>query len=182
MHFLLDVDGTIYQTLDLRDKAHHATIANDGAIGVEIAHPGAFAQPMQAAMRRFYERDDVGWRLRLPDGIERGALADDLVVRPARDEVVAGEVNGKVYHQLDFTEAQYRSLAALCAALSRTFPRIRLEVPREADGRVVDHVLSAGELRAFDGIVGHFHVQANKQDPGPAFRWERVLADARALR
>ena len=40
-HFLLDVDGTIYQTLDLKEKAWHATIANSRSIGIEIASLGA---------------------------------------------------------------------------------------------------------------------------------------------
>ena len=30
-------------------------------------------------------------------------------------------------------------------------------------------------------IVGHFHVQQNKTDPGPAFQWERLLREAREL-
>jgi N-acetyl-anhydromuramyl-L-alanine amidase AmpD len=51
VHFLLDVDGTIYQTLDLHEKAFHATYANDFSIGVEIAHPGAWKQPMNATWR-----------------------------------------------------------------------------------------------------------------------------------
>ncbi|MBX3463316.1 MAG: N-acetylmuramoyl-L-alanine amidase [Planctomycetes bacterium] len=182
VHFLLDVDGTIYQTLDLREKAHHATIANDGSIGVEIAHPGAWPQPLGADMRRWYERDESGWRMRFPDWIEHGVATAGFVARPARPEPIAGPINGRVHHQFDFTEAQYRSLAALCAALARTFPRLRLDAPRTADGGIQDRALAADELRAFDGILGHFHVQANKQDPGPAFQWERVLAEARRLR
>ncbi|MBL8729854.1 MAG: N-acetylmuramoyl-L-alanine amidase [Planctomycetes bacterium] len=182
VHFLLDVDGTIYQTLDLREKAHHATIANDGSIGVEIAHPGAWPQPLNADMRRWYEQDEIGWRMRFPDWIEHGVATPGFVARPARPEPIAGAVNGRVYHQFDFTEPQYHALAQLCAALQRVFPRIRLEAPRDASGRVVDHALSADALRAFDGIVGHFHVQQNKQDPGPAFQWDRVLDEARALR
>ena len=37
VHFMLDVDGTIYQTLDLRDEAWHARVANPRSIGIEIA-------------------------------------------------------------------------------------------------------------------------------------------------
>jgi hypothetical protein len=39
-HFLIDVDGTIYQTLDARERAWHATTANDSSVGVELAHRG----------------------------------------------------------------------------------------------------------------------------------------------
>ena len=33
----------------------------------------------------------------------------------------------------------------------------------------------------FDGIIGHFHVQTNKSDPGPALQWDRLLQESRAL-
>jgi N-acetyl-anhydromuramyl-L-alanine amidase AmpD len=183
VHFLLDVDGTIYQTLDLREKAHHATIANDFSIGVEIAHPGAYPQPMAAPMAAWYEKDELGWRQKFPPWLtETGIRTPGFVIRPDRPEIISGTVQGKVYHQLDFTPQQYAALAKLCAGLSRVFPRIRLDAPRTATGAIVDHVLPAAELRAFDGIVGHFHVQQNKQDPGPALQWERLLHEARALR
>jgi hypothetical protein len=42
VHFMLDVDGTIYQTLDVKEAAWHATIANNRSIGVEIANIGAY--------------------------------------------------------------------------------------------------------------------------------------------
>jgi len=44
-HFLLDVDGTVYQTLDLRERAWHAAFANDISVGIEIANLGAYADP-----------------------------------------------------------------------------------------------------------------------------------------
>ena len=183
VHFLLDVDGTIYQTLDLREKAQHATIANDFSVGVEIAHPGAFPQPMNAAMAIWYAKDEQGWFLSFPKWMtETGILTPGFVARPDRPQIVAGEVQGKTWHQLDFTPQQYAALARLAAALNRLLPRIRLEVPRHADGSVVTQALPEGDLRAFDGIVGHFHVQKNKQDPGPAMQWDRLLRDARLAR
>jgi N-acetyl-anhydromuramyl-L-alanine amidase AmpD len=41
-HFLLDVDGTLYQTLDVTDTAWHARQANPRSIGVELANLGAY--------------------------------------------------------------------------------------------------------------------------------------------
>jgi N-acetyl-anhydromuramyl-L-alanine amidase AmpD len=182
VHFLLDVDGTIYQTLDLKEHAHHATIANSGSVGVEIAHPGCWPRERHPDMLRWYGRDERGWFMKFP-GIEvTGVRTPDFVPRPDRPDVIGGAIHGQQYWQLDFTPEQYRALARLCAALARVFPRLRLEVPRDADGAVRMTQLEPAELHAFDGIVGHFHVQRNKTDPGPAFQWERVLADARALR
>ncbi|MEZ6038777.1 MAG: N-acetylmuramoyl-L-alanine amidase, partial [Planctomycetota bacterium] len=159
-----------------------ATIANDFSVGVEIAHPGAYPQPMNAAMALWYERDALGWKQRFPAWMKETGLPDDFVARPVRPDVIAGEVQGKTYYMVDYTPQQYEALARLMAGLNRALPRIRLEAPRDPAGEVVDHVLPESRLRAFDGIVGHFHVQKNKQDPGPAFQWEPTLRAARELR
>src|SRR5450432_219108 len=39
-HFMIDADGTIYQTLDLVERAFHAEEANSDSIGVEICNRG----------------------------------------------------------------------------------------------------------------------------------------------
>jgi hypothetical protein len=36
VHFLLDLDGTIYQTLDVKEAAWHATVANGRSIGYDF--------------------------------------------------------------------------------------------------------------------------------------------------
>lgn len=46
---------------------------------------------------------------------------------------------------------------------------------------MLTRTLTADEQAAFSGVLGHYHVQSNKQDPGPALQWERLLADAAAL-
>ena len=47
---VLDVDGTIYQTLDVRETCWHATKANPRSIGVEIAQIGAWPPENTAAL------------------------------------------------------------------------------------------------------------------------------------
>lgn len=47
-HFLLDTDGTVYQTLDVKERAWHAADANDRSVGIEIANLGAYAKPADA--------------------------------------------------------------------------------------------------------------------------------------
>ncbi len=176
-HFLLDVDGTLYQTLDVVERARHAGSANDRSIGIEIAHPG----PLELT-------EGLAARYRVtPQGpaFDLGRLANDprtpgFVVRPARPQPVRGEVQGRAYSQYDFTVDQYETLSRLLAGLHRVLPRLRLEVPRDAEGRVRSAVLAAEEQAAFSGVLGHYHVSGRKQDPGPAFDWERVLTGARA--
>ena len=58
---VLDLDGTIYQTLDLKERAWHATTSNTRSIGIEIANIGAFAPGQQRMFEDWYQRDDTGW-------------------------------------------------------------------------------------------------------------------------
>ena len=101
VHFLLDLDGTIYQTLDLKERAWHATTSNSRSVGIEIAGIGAF------------------------------------------------DVDG--------------------------------DYPRDENGELVTKKLPDDELATYRGLIGHFHIQTNKVDPGPAFDWDRVTDGAREL-
>jgi N-acetylmuramoyl-L-alanine amidase len=141
-HFLVDVDGTVYQTLDLQERAYHATIANNRSIGIEIANIGAFSMS------------------------EAGI--------PPMIDPIRGTVHGIELVQSEFTPQQYDALAKLIEALCRSLPHIERRVPRDANGDIVMEKLSDDELANFRGILGHFHIQENKVDPGPAFRWERL--------
>jgi hypothetical protein len=46
---------------------------------------------------------------------------------------------------------------------------------------VINHVLPKEQLENYQGVMGHYHVQKEKQDPGPAFQWDRVLYGAQSL-
>ena len=86
VHFMLDLDGTIYQTLDLKERAFHATIANHRSIGIEIANMGAYATgESDLALREWYKKDENGKTMitipsRLGDG---GIRTPNFVGRPA---------------------------------------------------------------------------------------------------
>lgn len=176
VHFLLDVDGTIYQTLDLQERAWHAGSANDASIGIEIAQIGAYPREDHRQLATWYDRDAEGPFVVLPAWMETSYLGVETTkFRPARPEKITGELHGERYWQYDFTSAQYDALLRLCAALSRVLPRLRLEAPRDVNGAVRRDALSEDELARFEGFLGHWHVTRNKIDPGPAFDWERVL-------
>ena len=51
VHFMLDLDGTIYQTLDLKERAWHATSSNSRSVGIEIANIGAYPARRQKPLR-----------------------------------------------------------------------------------------------------------------------------------
>jgi N-acetyl-anhydromuramyl-L-alanine amidase AmpD len=180
-HFLLDVDGTIYQTLDLQERAWHAGSANDRSIGIEIANLGAY--PNQDLLLEWYQPDETGWpMLVVPEPIgDPGLRLADFVARPSRRDMVHGEVQGEMLWQYDYTDAQYEALMKLTAGLARTFPRMVLDYPRAEDGSLRLTVLSDEEIDAFQGVLGHWHVSPRKVDPGPAFDWDRVIDGARAM-
>ncbi len=183
VHFLLDVDGTLYQTVDLREQCWHATKANARSIGVEIAHIGG--RPPRAAqeMESWYVRDEVGLRLQFPAWVgDGGVRTPGFVGRPARDYRIEDRIQGGEQWMYDYTPEQYETLVCLSAALCDLFPRMACDVPRDAQGRVRTTVLSDEEFAAFGGILGHHHVQANKVDPGVAFDWEPFLRAVRAAR
>ena len=183
VHFLLDVDGTIYQTLDLKDRAWHATKANHRSIGIEIANIGAYAPDDAEVLDEWYARDEAGTRMTLPPRFGNGGIrTPGFVARPARAEPVRGVINGRELIMYDLTPEQHDSLAKLIATLNAVFPRMTINAPRDNRGLVADAVLSDADFDAFSGVIGHYHVQDNKVDPGPAFDWERVLASARAVR
>ena len=184
VHFLLDVDGTIYQTLDLRERAWHAGESNTRSVGVEIANIGSRRVDDVRGMAEidgWYTRDDKGLRYTPPRWVDLESVrTPGFVGYAAHDERLEGWIQGELRAQYDYTPEQYAALVKLAAGLCRTLPRIRPDAPRDASGRVLDSVMDPGELAAFGGIVGHHHVSRRKQDPGPAFAWEAFLEDVRA--
>ncbi len=89
VHFMVDNDGTIYQTLDLADCAFHAAGVNEVSVGIEI-------QNMADAAR----------------------FPHAYGARGARN-IVSCRVHGEEFLAFDFTEAQYEAMTRLSTALGR---------------------------------------------------------------
>ena len=144
-HFMIDADGTIYQTMDLVERAFHAEEANSGSVGVEICNRG---------------RVDRGEWPKLPA---------EYRTRPTREVII----NGSRHEAYDFRPEQYDSIVALARTVLRIFPRIKPVIP-ERDGQPLMDTLA--DPLAFAGIMGHLHVDLQKQkwDPG-ALDWRRIL-------
>ena len=140
-HFMIDADGTIYQTLDLAERAFHAEQSNSTSVGVEICNRGRY------------------------NPSEMSRLPAEYRTRPRRIVVI----NGFTYDAYDFRPEQYDSLLALTRTLLRIFPKIKPIIP-EKDGEPYLNTLE--DPVAFHGIVGHLHVDLQKQkwDPG-ALNW-----------
>jgi len=182
VHFMLDLDGTLYQTLDLKERAWHAGQANGRCVGVEIANIGAYRQEKKSTLDEWYARDEQGPYVVFPDSLppeETWLRTPGFVARPSRKELISGRINGSDLFQYDYTDEQYAALIKLTAALARIFPKLTLDAPRNPDGTIRMDVFSAEELEAYHGFMGHQHVTKAKVDPGPAFNWERIIRGAR---
>ncbi len=176
-HFLIDLDGTVYQTLDLKERAWHATTSNTRSIGIELANIGAYEPDEKHPLHAWYTRDPDGRvRISLPDELGDGGIRTaGFIGRPARDEPVTGRIHNRKLVQYDFTPEQYRALAHVTAALCRIFPVVRPDYPRDEDGNLIAGKLPDDELDRYQGFLGHFHIQTEKIDPGPAFDWDRLV-------
>ena len=183
VHFMLDLDGTLYQTLDLKERAWHATSSNARSVGIEIANMGSYSVNERNPLAQWYAKEPNGQtRITIPaqygDG---GIFTKDFVGHPARPEPIKGEIQGKQLVQYDFTPQQYQALIKLTATLSKALPQIKCDYPRDAAGKLITAKLPDAELAAYKGVMGHFHIQTNKVDPGPAFQWDYVIGGARKL-
>ncbi len=181
VHFLLDIDGTIYQTLDLQERALHATTSNDRSIGIEMANVGAFPLTEMTALDEWYRRDPQGQTyLQVPVAVgDPKIYAKNFVARPARSEPIRSVVQGKELVQYDFTPEQYAALIKLTSTLCMVFPRIKEDFPRDAAGQLITRKLSDDALAKYQGIIAHYHIQENKTDPGPAFQCDKLIVGVR---
>lgn len=146
-HFLIDNDGTIFQTLDLALMGFHAAKYNVDSIGVEFCNRGIMDDPNYYVGKPF--------------------------PHPVSDEYA---INGHKMRSFDFTQLQYESFFALAQALVKALPNLALEYPRDpmlptkqAWGCLgpVDAAGDSFPANAFAGFLGHYHLTTRKWDPGP---------------
>lgn len=183
VHFMLDIDGTIYQTLDLKERARHATIANDRSIGIEIANIGAYPPDDAKPLLQWYGRDATNQPfIRVPAELGDPMIrTPNFIGHPARPVAVRGVIQGVELVQYDLTPEQYAALIKLTATLAKVFPKIKLDYPRDAASRLVTKKLPDDQLAKYQGVLGHYHIQTNKTDPGPALQWDKLIDGARRL-
>jgi len=179
VQFMLDLDGTIYQTLDLKERAWHATSSNTRSVGIEIANMGAYPVGGPSPFDQWYRRK--GDQVELDNPALQSLRDHSKPLHPARNEPVVGMIQGQKLQQYDLTPQQYEALIRLTATLCSIFPKIRCDYPRDASGNLLLQKLPDAELKNYEGVLGHFHIQTNKTDPGPAFQWDKVINGARAL-
>lgn len=183
VHFMLDIDGTIYQTLDLKERAWHATTSNDRSVGIEIANMGAYSSETNRALVTWYKIETNGQvDITIPDSLgDGGVMTKNFVGHPARRELIKGNIQGQDLVQYDFTPQQYAALVKLTATLCTVFPKIQCRYPTDESGKLITKKLPKEMLDNYEGVLGHYHIQTDKVDPGPAFNWDYVIGGAQQI-
>ena len=143
-HFLIDADGTIYQTLDLAFEANHTRQKTlDGrSVAVDLVNP--------------VDIDSAPG----PEGGPPRPLSDfeSLQGRPPVQE-------------RGYTQPQMDALVALVGALCEFLPATPCTLPAlDGAGRIPRGTITGAET--FRGIAGHLHLTPIATDPGAGFSWE----------
>lgn len=139
-HFLIDNDGTIYQTIDLALMAYHASEWNTYSIGVEFSNRGdAKKEPNYYSSGRF---------------------------GPQRKPIPV-KINNNTILAFEFTKAQLDGFVSLCRALQRLLPNLPAEFPQASPGQQSWDTLPPSTTFGFAGYIGHYHLTNQKWDPGP---------------
>ena len=149
-HFGIDWDGTIYQWADTASLTMHAGAWNNRSIGIDM-------------------------NCMLFNHLKSSNPPKGQGERPIEQM----EIQGHPWMSYGYTDEQYEALIALLSTLKEQYPKIDLAVPVTSDGEVVPHFIpdvDGGNRAEKVGIYGHWHVNPEKADPGPAFDWRRLIS------
>ena len=151
-HFMVDWDGTIYQGTDVAKAAIHAASpdfrknVNNFSIGIDV-------NCLQVNFAGGKPSDAA------PQGDRR------------LSEVI--EINNVQWQSWGYTDAQYQALIALLKKLAALLPKLQLMAPLAEDNAPIWSVVE--KYNPDIGIYGHYHLTAEKFDPGPGFDWHRLV-------
>jgi len=138
VHFMIDNDGTIYQSIDMQHACWHASSerANRASVGVEISN--AYYLKYQD----WYIKNGHGQRALVENSRCHGKDLDPY---------------------LDFYPVQIRALKALWKAIHEGL-EIPYEAPLSQFGNTSTNYEQNVKYGDFKGFVSHYHVAKNKKD------------------
>lgn len=138
VHFLIDNDGTIYQTLDMQHGAWHAGSerVNRASVGVEISN---------------------AYYTKYQDWYKRNGFGERPIVSGAR---VHGE---ELQDFTGFYPQQIEALKALWKAINIS-AGVELQAPTNQFGTTSKTYVQDVKYGKFCGVVSHYHVSKNKID------------------
>lgn len=142
-------------------KQVHRTLLNRGlSVHFLIEPSGQIVQYVDADMRCSHAGTANAWSV----GIEIVNAAGGI---PSSGQILLKEtIHGREFVYTSFTAAQVRAALDLTESLCRAY-KLPMAVPM--DGRdVLATVMQPSALKAFRGVIGHFHANGGKRDPGLA--------------
>jgi N-acetyl-anhydromuramyl-L-alanine amidase AmpD len=160
--YILDIDGTIYETFDPSYWAYHLGIKGAAAanhrhdkrsIGIEIVNVG----PLKP------KSGDLCWWLPQNRFEKKWCSSTDTA------QFVRQSYRGFDYFAA-YTPQQVQALSPLIQTLRRRFA-IPKRLPALAQRTVAD---PAGYFKDFSGVASHQNFRADKFDVGPAFPWDSI--------
>lgn len=141
-HFIIDNDGTIYQTLDLGLMGFQAAGFNPHSIGVELCNRGDAKK--------------------YPGYYEQGRQT-----RGRKRTTSTVKVHGHVYLAYDFNPEQVQALEELARCLRYALPNLPVDYPKDPKNPGQQAWGEIPNPKAFSGYMGHYHQTLRKWDPGP---------------
>jgi len=138
VHFLIDNDGTIYQTLDMQHAAWHAgsSRTNRPSVGVEITN--AYYPKYQD----WYVKNGFGERPMVEDAWVHGSKLDPF---------------------MGFYPAQIEAAKALWKAIHKALD-IPYETPTSQFGKTSTKYVQEVTYGTYSGFVSHYHISKGKID------------------
>jgi hypothetical protein len=138
VHFLIDNDGTIYQTLDMQHGGFHAgkDKVNRASVGVEISN--AYYPKYQD----WYVRNGYGERSMVEDATVHGVTLDPF---------------------MDFYPVQMEALKALWVAIHDS-TAVEYKAPLDSNGNTSTVYEQSVAYGSFAGFISHYHVSKQKID------------------
>jgi len=143
----------VFQTLRQRNLSVHFLIDQEGTI-FQYAPLGARCSHAGIAN---------GWSI----GIEIANRANEQEAHKLwHRDLVETKIHGRKVTYTNFLSAQYLSCYWLVRKVCMHYG-LPMEAPRDANGVLETGVLGVDRLRTFRGVLGHYHLTAQKTDPGP---------------
>ena len=142
IEFAIDLDGVCWQFCDpVEVDTFDAGSVNRRSIGVEIVNYGYRSFRSKVPTTTWGDRRKTHWE----------------------------KIHGRPRKVADFLEAQVWTATELAWTLTQlkdTAVQIPGRIPTDAKGKILSRALTESELLSYSGVLGHYHLNKKKLDPG----------------
>ncbi|MEC8025251.1 MAG: N-acetylmuramoyl-L-alanine amidase [Myxococcota bacterium] len=179
-HFCINWNGIIYQYADVADRTAHAGETNNESVGIDMnlmmTNLGRTSKRKRIAA---FDRLRAAYRNLAREKLQAKGLSG-LKLKKALSKYEfekprSLKIQNSRIRAWGYTPIQYESLILLLKLFVRELD-MKKTYPMTPDGKVIPHLLADEDTKKLHGFIGHWHLDDQRWDPGPAFDWERVLS------